>query len=258
MMRKQYLYWMIAVFGIVATAYGGFTLAYNLNHGKGLSGPALVLLILGVITLAFLLGLALYALITKRKAPESAVDPEPIEEAKSDETVKEVKPEPDPSNVQEETIESEEENGPETEDDTEQEETSNFDVRPNAHESSFSSRSYSTIYVKEVGHGPVLRFEGDRILDMRESTYYRIEGDFVMQEGYGVRYEIRGNGIRDAFGGFLYELSGDHINKVFGGYYASISGNYITIHDLSKKFEMTDRLSKKQLLVLSVLLFGRY
>ena len=93
---------------------------------------------------------------------------------------------------------------------------------------------------------------------MRTSTYYRIENNNVMQEGYGICYEIRGNQIRDAFGGYLYELSGSNINKVFGGYYASISGNYITLYDLSTKFETTDSLSKKQVLAVAALLFGNY
>ena len=93
---------------------------------------------------------------------------------------------------------------------------------------------------------------------MRTNTYYRIEGNVVNQEGCGIRYEIRGNQIRDAFGGYLYELSGSNINKVYGGFYASISGNYITLFDLSQKYEMTDSLSKKQILVAAALLFGAY
>ena len=112
--------------------------------------------------------------------------------------------------------------------------------------------------MKQVGYGPVLRIEGNRIVDMRSNTYYRIEGDRLMQEGYGIRYEIRGNAIRDAFGGFLYEYNGSSINKTFGGHYASVSGNYITVYDLSMKYEMTGDLSKKQILAVAVLLFGRY
>ena len=120
-----------------------------------------------------------------------------------------------------------------------------------------SSDSYvSTSYVKLIGYGPVLRVEGNRILDMRTSTYYRIENNVVNQEGYGIRYEINGNKIRDAFGSYLYEISGSNINKVFGGFYASISGNYLTLFDSSKKYEMTDSLSKKQLLIVAALLFG--
>ena len=93
---------------------------------------------------------------------------------------------------------------------------------------------------------------------MRNNTYDHIENNLVYQDGYGVIYEISGNRIRDAFGGYFYEISGSNINKVFGGFYASISGNYITLFDLSKKYEMTDSLSKKQLLVVAMLLFGKY
>ena len=124
--------------------------------------------------------------------------------------------------------------------------------------SSSSSYSVSTVYVKQVGYGPLLRVEGNRILDMRSNTYYRIEDNMVMQEGYGPVFEIRGNQIKNAFGSFLYELSGSNINKVFGGFYASISGNYITLYDLSIKYEMTDSLSKSQILAVAALLFGKY
>ena len=123
---------------------------------------------------------------------------------------------------------------------------------------SFSSSSVSTVYVKQVGYGPLLRVEGNRILDMRSNTYYRIENNIVNQEGYGPVFEIRGNQIKNAFGGYLYELSGSNINKVFGGFYASISGNYITLYDLSIKYETTDSLSKSQILAVAALLFGKY
>ena len=123
-----------------------------------------------------------------------------------------------------------------------------------------SSSDYfvSTVYVKQVGYGPLLRVEGNRILDMRNNIYYRIENNMVTQEGYGPVFEIRGNQIKDAFGGYLYELSGSNINKVYGGFYASISGNYITLYDLSVKYETTDSLSKRQILAVAALLFGKY
>ena len=112
--------------------------------------------------------------------------------------------------------------------------------------------------MKQVGYGPVLRIEGTRVIDMRTNTYYRIENNMVMQDGYGPIFEIRGNQIKDAFGSYLYELSGNNINKVFGGFYASISGNYITLYDLSIKYETTDSLSRRQILVVAALLFGKY
>lgn len=46
-MRKQYLLWTIAVFGIFGTIYGAYLLIYHLNKGNGLLIPALVLLICG-------------------------------------------------------------------------------------------------------------------------------------------------------------------------------------------------------------------
>ena len=93
---------------------------------------------------------------------------------------------------------------------------------------------------------------------MRNNVYYRIEDNMVKQEGSGPVFEIRGNQIKNAFGGFLYELSGGNINKIYGGFYASISGNYITLFDLSVKYELTGQLSKKQTLAVVALLFGKY
>ena len=133
-----------------------------------------------------------------------------------------------------------------------------YTSRPKNTYRSSPSYSYSTVYVKQVGYGPLLRVEGNRILDMRTSAYYRIEGGLVKQEGYGPVFEIRGNQIKNAFGGYLYELSGSNINKVYGGFYASISGNYITLYDLSIKYEMTDSLSRNQILAVAALLFGNY
>ena len=92
---------------------------------------------------------------------------------------------------------------------------------------------------------------------MRSNTYYRLENNILMQDGYGPIYEIRSNQVKDAFGGYLYELSGSNINKTFGGFYASISGNYITLYDGSIKYEMSDSLSKSQILAVIALLFGK-
>lgn len=63
---------------------------------------------------------------------------------------------------------------------------------------------------------------------------------------------------KEAFGNYLYEISGSNINKVFSGFYASAGRNYIILYDLSVKYEITDNISKKQLLAISALLFGRY
>ena len=239
-MRKQYLHWSLMVLGIVGTIYGTYLLIYHYNHGNGLNVLALVLLILGILSLlSFLVAIISIHLTHKKRANE--VETTKLEEAVP---VEEEKPAPAEA-LKEEPIKDD------------KEEVS-YTPREKRTCSSSSIYSYSTVYVKKVGYGPLLRIEGSRIIDMRTNTYYRIENNFVMQDGYGVCYEIRGNQIKDAFGGYLYEISGSNINKVFGGFYASISGNYITIYDLSDKYEMTDSLSKRQILVVAALLFGKY
>ncbi len=256
-MRKQYFTWIIAVFGIIGTVYGAYSLAYNSSHGKGLSVAGLFLLIFGAIALAFFCGWAVSVYIANKKRAKRTSVPEekPSEKMEEKEVVaapetKET-PAPSPETTSEEKKEPEPEPEPET-----KKVAFSYEDTPRRSYGSSSSYSYSTSYVKRIGYGPILRVEGSRIVDMRSNTYYRIEGNSVMQDGYGIRYEIRGNQIRDAFGGYLYEINGSNINKVFGGFYASISGNYITLYDLSEKYEMTDSLSKKQLLVVSALLFG--
>ena len=239
-MRKQYFYWIILVFAIVATIYGAYGLIYNYNHGKGLSVYALVMLVAGVIALVFFLAtyIPLYVVSKRKKEEKMIIEEKPQEEeapvVKEDKPAPPVTPEPKLEPVKKE-------------------------YTPREQKAYSSSSSYSSIvYVKQVGHGPLLRINGERILDMRSNTYYRLENNRLMQEGYGPVYEIRGNQIKDAFGGYLYEISGSNINKVFGGFYASISGNYITLFDLSIKYEMTDSLSKNQLLAAAALLFGKY
>lgn len=249
-MRRRYFYYFIVVYGIVATAYGGFSLIYNLSNGKGVSTYALVLLISGVIALLFYLTLYAFSKLASKKTVN---EPAPVTE---ENVVEEVVEAPVEEQAQEEEVadSAPQDNPPPSED---KEEKDDYVPRtPRSYRSS-SSYSVSTIYVKQVGYGPLLRVEGNRILDMRNSTYYRIENNMVMQEGYGPVYEIRGNQIKDAFGGYLYEISGSNINKVFGGFYASISGNYITLYDLSIKYEMSDSLSKRQILVVVTLLFAK-
>ncbi len=238
MRRKQYMPWVIAVIGVIGTAYGTFMLFYHFNKGNGLNSAALILLILGIICLsitAFLVG-STYLARRKNRNMGNTVDKPKIEVKQ--EAVEEDKPAPKADIKRTETPYVPKE-------------------KRNYSYSSYDSYT-STCYVKLVGYGPLLRVEGNRILDMCNNTYYHIENNFVYQDGYGVLYEISGNRIRDAFGGYFYEISGSNINKVFGGFYASISGNYITLFDLSKKYEMTDSLSKKQLLVVAMLLFGKY
>ena len=239
MRRKQYMPWLIMVLGIVGTAYGIHLLIYHFNKGNGLNVLALLLLILGIVCLVFtILLLGSIYLAQKKKKNEEIVIDQPVEEkVEVVEPKKEEKPAPkvDKKNVE-----------------------TPYVPREKRTYSSSSNSYVSTCYVKQVGYGPLLRVEGNRILDMRNNTYYRIENNIVNQDGYGIRYEINGSQIRDAFGGYLYEISGSNINKVFGGFYASISGNYITLFDSSRKYEMTESLSKKQLLVVAVLLFSNY
>ena len=240
-MRRTYIYLTIVVIGIIGTAYGTHLLIYNFSNNKGLSIPALVLLIVGVIFLFLFIGLAIsQALFYKRKKKEQPVE-QKLEEVKVEEPAK-VEDTPKKVDAPKQSVKKEYEYTPKSK--------NSEPVR--------SSYSYSTTYVKKVGYGPILRLSGNRILDMRSNTYYRIEDNFVYIEGSGLVFEIRGNQIRDAFGGYQYEISGSNINKVFGGFYASISGNYITLYDLSDKYEMTDSLNKKQLLVVAMLLFGKY
>ena len=239
MKRKQYIDWLAATFGVFGTVYGAYLLAWHYNRGNGILIPALILLILGGVSLLFAIVLLTSRFIaSKKKRQENPAKPEePKEEPKPEkeaekQPVEEPKPQPRP--VRERT-----------------------DYEERSSRSSYSFSAPSTIYVKEMGRGPLLRIEGARILDMRDNTYYRIENSMVYQEGSGPRYEIRGDQIKDAFGGYLYELSGANINKVYGGFYASVSGNYITLYDSSRKFEMTGSLSRKQLLAVAALLFGR-
>lgn len=235
---------MIAVFGIVATGYGTFSLIYNYNHGKGLSGYGLLLLILGILALGTILALYVISYITKRKHKNETFQ-------SKDGTKEETKE----SNLIEEPRKAE---TTEKKEELKSAKKVDYTSRPESRRASSYSYSYSTVYIKQVGYGPILRVEGSRIIDMRTNTYYRIEGNMVIQDGYGPVFEIRDNQIKDAFGSYLYEISGSNINKVFGGFYASVGGNYITLYDLSVKYEMTDSISKKQLLAISALLFGRY
>lgn len=263
-MRRYYLLWSITVFGLIGTIYGGYLLIYHFNHGNGLSVLALILLILGLIALIFAIAVLVSRYIArKRKVDEPVapiVDDGVEDDTTKDEDIQPLKDEAEPVTEEEiEPIEEEVEQEPaQIEDDEAEIEEDDYEPSYQSTYQPSSSYSYSTVYVKQVGYGPLLRIEGNRIIDMRTNTYYRIENNMVNQEGYGPVFEIRGNQIKDAFGGYLYEISGSNINKVFGGFYASISGNYITLYDSSMKFEMTDSLSKRQILVVASLLFGRY
>ena len=240
-MRKQYLVWSIVVFGLIGTGYGATALIYNSRHGKELPVAGLVLLILGVIALMLISILGVIDFLHKLKNTPEPV--ETVQEPEDEEEVEETAKEEKSTVLDEKTYQKP----------AQDEKVVRLERTRVSYDS--SSRYASTAYVKQVGYGPLLRVDGNRIFDMRNNTYYRIENNYVKQEGYGPLYEISGNQIKNAFGGYLYELSGSNINKVYGGFYASISGNYITLYDLSIKYEMTDSLSKSQLLAVIALLF---
>ena len=244
------------VFGIIGTAYGTHLLIYHYTNNGKFSVPALILLIFGGIALILMIAYLILLRLAKKSQHdipitlEEPIQEEPIKEEPIKEGPIQEEPIKEEGPQQDEESESEEEN--EIEEEEEEEDYEEPAPRPSRY------YDYSTIYLKKVGYGPILRIEGNRIIDMRSNTYYRIEAGFVYQDGAGVRYEIRGNQIKDAFGGYLYELCGSNINKVFGGFYASISGSYITLYDLSDKYEMTGALSKQQILAVAALLFGKY
>ncbi len=241
-MRRQHFRWTYLVIATVLTLYGGYTLIYHFRHNNKLSILSLVFLIIGATMFLVFLVLYLVSLKNKNKntqvttevpAEEPAPEPEPVEEPQPVSNDEPVAPKPAPK-------------------------SNNDEVTYVGGRYSVYDSDDSDIYVKIVGYGPVLRVTGNRILDMRNNTYYRIQGNYVNQDGSGQVFEINGSSIRSAFGGYLYEISGSNINKVYGGFYASVSGNYITLFDASEKYETTGSLNKKQLLVVAALLFGSY
>ena len=245
-MRKQSFYWSMLVVGIVATVYGGFLLRYHLVHNDKFSVLSLVLLIIGIVSLLTFLILYIPQYI-KSKTKKNNAEPTQIKEE-----VKEIEPVSQEVEIEKELAKIEK---PQEEKKPVNDEITYERKNPRHSYCASSSYSSSTVYVRLVGYGQLLRINGNRILDMRANTYYYIENVYVTADGYGVRYEINGNSIKDVYGGYLFELSGGNLNKTFGGYYASVSGNYITLYDGSQKYEMSDSLSKKQILVVAALLF---
>ena len=235
------------VIGTIGLSYGAHLLFYHSSKGEGLYIPGLLLLIFGILFLIPSIVANIYFVFKRRK--EFAASIEEKQKEMEEEAKKAEEPVPTPKE-KEEKVETAQ---------PRPEERPSYTPRPQRSDEEAPARVYySTSYVKKVGYGPVLRVCGPQIVDMRSNTYYRIEGNIVKEDGGGPRYEIRGNQIRDIYGSYLYEISGSNINKVFGGFYASISGSYITLYDLSEKYEMTDDLSKKQILAVAALLFGRY
>ena len=233
-MRRLHFWWTFLVGATICTAYGGFTLIYHLNKGNGLKVHALILLVLGLVAFAVYFVLYVMSLLQKKKKQDEP-QPEPVvmAEEKKEEVIQEEKP-------------------VETAKPTAKTRDYEYVREPRKP----SRPSYTDAYVKKVGYGPVLRFFGNQILDMRNNTYYRFQDNYVYVDGGGVAFEINNKRIRNAFGSYAYEISGSNINKTFGGFFASISGNYISKYDNSEKYEMTDSLTSSQLLVAAILLFG--
>ena len=243
-MRRQYFYWTYLVLCFVFIIYGGYNLIYNFNHGKGLSIISLVMLIIGSVLLIIYLILFLITYLNKKKRVKQ--DDRVIEE---ESLIEEKKEEPKP-------IEEEKKSEPEPVKKTAPMDEVIYERSPRPQ--SRYDIDWASGYILLVGYGPVLRLSENRILDMRNNTYYRIEGNIVKQEGSGPVFEINGRKIRSAFGGYLYEISGSNVNKVFGGFYASFSGNYLTTYDSKEKYEVPGSMTIQQQLAVVALLFGAY
>ena len=243
-MRKERLLWQILVASILLVAYGGFFVFYEYGKNQALFVSALIALGVGLTMLTLFL-------IGKYRSKKKGNDEAPVEpsEAPKEEPSPDPIPEPAPKPISSQEEQPEEER---------------VDIAPVARRPrQAASRpqavhyaSSSTVYVKQLGYGPVIEIRGTRVRDMRNNTYYHLEGGNVYEEGRGIVYQIYGNCIKSIHGSPLYELSGSNINRVFGGYYASYQGGYITSHDLSKRFEVTDSLPKPLVLFVAVLIFG--
>ena len=88
MKRKQYIDWLTTVLGIFGVTYGGYLLAWHYNQGNGLNVLALVLLIVGIISLLFSIVLFTFRFIYYKKTKD-AVIPTQNEEVTKDESIKE-------------------------------------------------------------------------------------------------------------------------------------------------------------------------
>lgn len=237
-MRRLRLPWFFLVVSTLLILYGGFFAIRSYKRNPDVLVFAIVALSVGTIMLITFIVLHY---LFKKKTSVNNETPVELSEEIPVEPIEEV--------PQEEEKEEEETRTPS--------EAYYESPNPSGSSSSGGYRSYgSSIYVKQVGYGPILEIYGNRFRDMRSGQYYRIENDRVFQEGGGVMYEISSNRIRNINGNLSFEISGDNINKVFGGFFASISGNYITTHDLSVKLEMTERLNNKQILLVCILVFG--
>lgn len=239
-MRRQHFAWTFLTLSVVLLIYGIYSLLYSAVHDEDMPILGLVFLIAGVVLSIVYITLLVISYIQKNKKPvvvENVVVEEKVEEP---------------------VVEAKVEEKPVTEKEVGHVDTYIPKGYVNRSRYDRDDDYGSTIYVKLVGYGPVLRVTGSEVLDMRSNTYYRIQGNMINKDGSGPAFEISGNKIRVAFSSYLYEISGDNVNKVFGGYYASFNGAYLQTYDLSQKYEITGSLNIKQKLAVVALLFGTY
>ena len=244
-MRKQRLVWEYLVIAVLLIAYGGF-IAFRNSENQALTISAIIAFIIGILMLVVYL---VFYFISKNKKKQAS--------DKTESESEQVKP-----NVE---LLKEEATSPQENKNIAQhveEKASEPKQQPKiSRDYSYTprqSRSYdeSSGYAKQVGYGPIIEINGNRIRDMRTNTYYQIDGNQVYVNGGSLVYIIERNRIKTIGGNLLYEMYGSNINKVFGGYYASVSGNYITKFDLSQKFEITSQFSNRIILLVAVLVFG--
>lgn len=254
-MRKNNIYYFIGVLGIVGTIYGAYTLIYQYNHNDVFHIPSLIFLIVGSVCLILFFIIATCNHFYRKKNNKATVAiEENKEEIINESTITDKEVEEQNLDTNSDEVEYEDEETDSSTDEFEYEDDEiDYDYEPVSN----STYTYSTTYVRKMGYGPVLRIEGNQILDMRTNTYYQIEGNRVNRIGSGVCYEVYGNQIKDAYGSYLFEISGNNINKTYGGNFASISGGYITVIDLSEKYEISDSLSKGQILAVVAILFDK-
>ena len=246
-MRRQYFRYLYLVGSLVFTIYGFYSIFYSIAKDKDIPVLAIIFATLGSALLVLFLVFCIIDYVRAHKTVETYVPEVEKEDLKQDENIEktigtqlnETKVLEKPSSdIKKERV------------------YVNNDERPTR--TKIIYHSYDTVYVKQIGYGPVLRIEGNRILDMRTNTYYSFNGNVLNRDGSGPVFEISGNRIRKSFGSYLFELSGNNINKVFGGYYASFSGSYLQTYDLSYKYEITGAISNMNKLVIAALLFGEY
>ena len=234
-MRRITLPWTITVVSVLMILYGGYFTITKYKVDDVFFITSLIVLIVGFII--FSLMVAYYISLERSRAKRMKE-----KQKEAEERIKEEEP-----TYKKETIVSEVKREPRV-----------YQKPSSKNDDYYSSSISSHGYIKKVGYGPVLEISDNRIRDMRNNEYYTIEGNYIYLNGGGLAYEISNNRIRSVGSTYLYEISGNNINKVFGGFFASISGNYLTKYDSSEKYEIGFEVNKSQLLLITVLLFGKY